>query len=200
MNNKDVKGIAVISIADGEKLGTVDQAYVDQASKRIVGFAVGSGGGLLAADSAPAFKIDADEVQSLGPDALTLDRKLEVSGEQTNARYGELAELDELTQRKVVTEGGTFVGQVASVDFDERTFRLTEFEASPGFFKSNRRVPVDQVISVGADLVVVSNAVCAPETNATPANGVSLRTEGRFVVGDVKPTNQPSGASSGDRG
>ncbi len=189
MNNKDVKGIAVISIADGEKLGTVDRAYVDQASKRIVGFAVGSGGGLLAADSAPAFKIDADEVHSLGPDAMTLDRKLEVSGEQTNARYGELTELDELTQRKVVTEGGTFVGQVASVDFDERTFRLTEFEASPGFFKSNRRVPVDQVISVGADLVVVSDAVCAPETDAASTNGVKLRTEGHFVVGDVTRTD-----------
>ena len=186
MNNKDVKGIAVISIADGTKLGAVERAYLDPEAKRLVGFAFGAGGGLLAGETEATSLVDVDKIHSLGPDALTLDRPDAAQGQETGAAGGSLIDLDELTKRKVVTDGGTFVGQVASVEFDERSFRLTQIEASPGFFKSNRTIPIDQVISLGSDVVVVSDAVCASEAATA---GATSGAEGRFVVGDV--TAQP---------
>ena len=161
MNGKHVKGLAVISITDGEKLWTVDRVYLDPAGKRVVGLALKRGGGLLSPE-APNL-VDADDVHSLGPDAITLADKGALRGDQTSARLGELVELDDLPKRKAVTEGGTLVGHVAGVDFDERTFRLTQVEVSPGFFKTNKHIPIEQVVSIGHDVVVVADAVCAPE-------------------------------------
>ena len=184
VNSKQLKGLAVISIADGEKLGTVDGIFVEPAAKQVVGFAVKHGGGLL--HPAQPDLIDVDDVHSLGPDALTLDDKGRIRGDQTRARRNELVELDDLLKRKVVTEGGTFVGQVAGVDVDEATFRLQQVEVSPGFFKSNRQVPIDQVVSVGHDLIVVADAVCAADAGAGGSMPVA-EGDRRFVVGDVVP-------------
>ena len=182
MNSKHVRGLAVVSIADGAKVGSLDRAYLDPALKQIVGFALASGGGLLGS-SEPAMTIDTDEIHSLGPDAMTVDSATAARGVRTSSSAETLVDLDDLTKRKVLTEGGTLVGNLVSVDFDERTFRLTHVEASPGFFKSNKHVPIDQVISIGHDLVVVADAVCAVEGSSDSDH--AQRAEGRFVVGDV---------------
>ena len=183
MNSKHVKGTAVVSIADGAKIGTIDRAYFDPATKQVVGFSLASGGGLLSGGGEPAMTIDIDEIHSLGPDALTVDSAAAARGQRTSAATESLVDMDDLTKRKVLTEGGTLVGQLASVDFDEKGFRLTDIEVSPGFFKSNKKVPIDQIVSIGSDVVVVADAVCAPE--AGTAADTPTRAEGRFVVGDV---------------
>jgi uncharacterized protein YrrD len=186
VNSKQIKGLAVISIADGEKLGTVDQVFLDPAQKQVVGFAVRHGGGLMAPDSAAPELVDVDDVHALGHDAVTLADKGAVRGDQTRARLDQLMEIDDLTKLKAVTEGGTAVGQVASVDFDDRAFRLEQIEVSPGFFKSNKHVPIGQVVSIGRDLIVVHDAVCAPEPETTEAD----TGERRFVVGDVATSDR----------
>jgi uncharacterized protein YrrD len=102
-------------------------------------------------------------------------------GEETSARYGGLVGLDALTTHTVVTEGGTNVGNVAAIDFDERTFSLRAVEVSPGLFTANQDIPADQVVSIGVDVLVVTDAVCAPEpdevTGSTPAGE-----ERRYVI------------------
>ena len=180
MNSKNLKGLAVISIADGEKLGTLDRVYLDPTAKRVVGFAV-KHGGLFAGGELGL--IDVDDVHALGQDALTLADKGAVRGDRTRARLDQLVDLDELVKHRAVTEGGTFVGQVTGVEVDRTSFHLAELEISPGFFKSNKLVPVGQVVSIGHDLVVVADAVCAPE-GAAPTAPV----DHRFVVGDVSPS------------
>ena len=186
MNSKQIKGLAVISIADGEKLGTVDQVFLDPAQKQVVGFAVRHGGGLLAPATEAPDLIDVDDVHAIGPDAVTLADKGAVRGDQTRARLDQLVEVDELSKLKAVTEGGTVVGQIASVEIDERAFGLKEIEVSPGFFRSNRHIPIAQVVSIGHDLVVVDDAVCAPGPETAGAD----TGERRFVVGDVTPSEQ----------
>ena len=91
-----------------------------------------------------------------------------------NAAAGSSVPLDEVTKRKVVTEGGADVGNVASLEFDERSFRVTQVEVSPGFFKSNHHVPADQVVRIGPDVVVVADAVVPTAdtgAGAVPASG-----------------------------
>ena len=180
MNHKHLKGLAVISIADGEKLGTIDQVYLDPVAKRVVGFAIKHGGGLLSPETPNL--IDVDDIHSLGPDALTLADKGALRGDQTTARLADLVEIDDLLKRKVVTENGTFVGQVAGADFAEHGFDIEQIEVSPGFFKSNKHVASDQVVSIGHDVVVVVDAVCAAEGSDA---GMTPASERRFVVGDV---------------
>lgn len=191
MNSKQLKGLAVISIQDGEKLGTIDRVFIDADAKKVVGFGVGQGGGLLPmAESSEPELIDVDDVHAVGHDAVTLADKGAIRGDQTRAQLEGLMELDELIKLKVVTEGGTVVGEVASVEINDRGFAFRELEVSPGFFKSNRHLPIREVISIGLDLVVVDNAVIAEMglddgTSATDGDAG----DSRFVVGDVRPSS-----------
>jgi len=190
MNSKDVKGIAVISIADGRKLGTVDHAYLDPAAKRVAGFAANCGGGLFEAPDR-GLLIDTAQVHSLGPDALTLADATAATGKAIEEAYGDLLFLSDLDGRQVVTEGGTDVGQVVSADFDERTFALTALETSPGHFQANQRLPIEQVITLGQDVIVVSDAVRqsggggtvpAQEQEQQPAGPTDAVTAGHVTV------------------
>ena len=179
MNSKQINGLAVIDIADGTKLGSLEGAFLDPAGKRIVGFGVvpsdGAGGAAFVA---------ADAVHAVGPDALTVDDASKLSAAPVGAAGAGLVDLGELIKQKVVTEGGAFVGQVASVEFDERSFLLTQVEVSPGRFKSNTAVPIEHVVSIGGDMLVVADAVVAADDEAAPT---AEPTTSRFIVGDLEP-------------
>ncbi len=188
MNSKQVKGLSVISIADGKKLGSISHIFIDPVQKQVVGFSVGGSHSLLSTDPDQGMVVDAKDVHSLGPDALTLTNTSAARGDATNSSYGGLLDAEQLTKRKVLTEGGTMVGQVASLEFDPATYRITGIETSPGFFKSNQMIPVEQVTNIGEELVLVSDAVCAGDPNNAAGSGtVTSSSAGRFVVGDVEP-------------
>jgi uncharacterized protein YrrD len=161
MTLKDLKGMTVISIEDGTKIGTISRVYVDPTEKRVVGISVDPGSSLLEADSTKL--IDVSDIRSLGPDALTIEDASKVEGKETNTRWMDLFDMDRMTNDKVVSEGGEHVGGVAAVHFDPQDFTLTAIEVSPGFFKTNRLVPIDMVTTIGPDMMIVSDEVCQPE-------------------------------------
>jgi uncharacterized protein YrrD len=161
MTLKDLQGMAVISIDDGTKIGTISRVYIDPEKRRLVGISVDPGSSLLEVDTTKL--IDVSDIHSLGPDALTIDDASKVQGNETNARWMDLLDMDRMTNDKVVSEGGEAVGGVAAVEFNPQDFALTGIEVSPGFFKTNKLVPIDQVTTIGPDMIIVSNAVCQPE-------------------------------------
>jgi uncharacterized protein YrrD len=161
VSTKLVKGTAVVSLADGAKLGTVDHVYLDPARKEIVGFSFHQGGGLFGSKASGL--VDVSDVHAFGDDAVTVSDVSTIRSELAlSAQRDELIELEDLLKRKVLTEGGVFVGQIVSVRFGHDSYRLTGIEVSPGFFKDNRVLPADSVRQIGSELVVVSDAVCAP--------------------------------------
>ena len=173
VNSKHLKGITVLGIADGERLGSIERAYLDPTNRRIAGFAVSALGGFMQPELDRL--VDAEEVHSLGPDVMTVADTLSPIGRKINARYADFIDLNQLIGRQVITEGGTAIGQIASIDFDQASFRLTQMEVSPGFYATVTILPIDQVITIGLDIVVVVNAVGDPSgprqasTTATPA-------------------------------
>ena len=188
MNSKELKGIPVLSIDDGEKLGSVSRAYVDAAQKRIVGFAYNAGGGFLKAESEP--KLDADEVHTLGPDALMLDKKVGETGASMSERYSQLLILDDIGSLPVLSESGISVGQIASVDFDHHSYQLTQIEVSPGHFKSNQAILIDQVLTIGRDYVIVQDAVVTPATppeETEPATSAEMKEEVTVYEAKMEP-------------
>ncbi len=182
MNSKQLKGLAVISIADGEKLGAIERVLIDPVGRKVVGFAVREGGGGILPtpmDSTDEDYIDIDDIHALGQDAVTLDDKGKVRGDNTRAMGDKLVDLDDLSKLKVVTEGGTYVGDLDSAEIDDRSFAFTELEVSPGFFQSNRHIPIGQVVNIGTELIVVGDTVATDE-----AATVDSSERRRFVVGD----------------
>ncbi len=170
MNSKQVKGIMVLSIADGRQIGTIERAYLDPAGRRVAGFAVDAEGGFLRPELHRL--VDAEEVHSLGPDVMTLRDATSARGESITSRYAELVDLDTVTKLNAVTEDGKNVGHIVSVDFDEASFQITQIHVSPGYFTNGATIPIDQIITLGSDVVVVTIAVGdASKSDLTTASG-----------------------------
>jgi uncharacterized protein YrrD len=169
MNSKTIRGLTVINIADGTQVGTIDQGYLDLAAKQVVGFSITNGLGPFggARDNAPT--VAAAAIHSLGPDAVTLDDVTAAHAAWVDGAYGPLESLTAVIGRKVVTDGGTDVGEVVSLEFDERTFAITAVEVSPGFLKANTHVPLDQLVRMGQDVLVVADV--AAKRDPSPVAG-----------------------------
>jgi sporulation protein YlmC with PRC-barrel domain len=161
MNSKQIRGLPVINIADGTRVGTVDLVYLDLAARQVVGFSITDGVGPFggARDNAPT--VAASRVHSLGPDALTLEDVAAAHTAWVDGTYGPLETLQDLVGRKVITEGGTDVGHVVAVAFDEATFAVSDIEVSPGLLKANVTIPLAQLVRIGQDVVVVADVAAA---------------------------------------
>lgn len=169
MNSKQIRGLTVINIADGTEVGTVDQVFLDLAAKQVVGFSITDGIGPFGGGRDNAPTVAASSVHSLGPDALTLDDVAAAHAAWVRAAFGALVPLDDVVGRRVVTEGGSNIGDVVSLGFDEQTFALTEVEVSPGFFKTNTHIPLERIVRIGQDVVVVADVAVAAGELATVA-------------------------------
>lgn len=177
MNDKQLKGIPVISVADAEQLGTVERAYLDPESRQIVGFSFHQSGGFLQPESAPL--VDTSDIQSFGPDVLTLANPAMIRGKDTAARYADLMDVDRLHGRQVFTEDGQELGKIDSIEFDEHSYRLTGFELGTGFFDNPQPVLVDDIVTIGAEVIVVRNTVVERRHEAIPdAPTTSLDAQG----------------------
>jgi len=167
MNSKQIHGLSVINIADGTQVGTVDQVFLDLAAKQVVGFSITNGVGPFggARDNAPT--VAASGVHSLGPDALTLDDVTAAHAAWVGEAYGTLASLDDVVGRKVITESGTNLGEVVSLGFDDHTFAITKVEVSPGFLKTNTHIPLDHLVRIGQDVLVVADHALAAREPVT---------------------------------
>jgi uncharacterized protein YrrD len=64
---------------------------------------------------------------------------------------------DEIEREKVITESGDEIGEVSSVSFSDNTFLLESVEVSRGFLSGNAVIPMNQVVSVGEDVIVVKD-------------------------------------------
>ncbi|MGH2560875.1 MAG: PRC-barrel domain-containing protein [Thermomicrobiales bacterium] len=184
---KDLKGLTVVSIAEGDKVGLINRIYLDPQSRKIGGLSVEPGGSLLEPDSRKL--IDIDDIHSLGPDALTLADKDAVCGDQTNERWMELVDLDDVVKEKVVTEGGEYVGQVTTIQFESSTWSLTGVEVSPGFFRDNKMIGNEDVTTIGPELVIVSDSVCADTSE--PAVTDEPDSQPRWVVEETATAERP---------
>lgn len=180
MNSKHINGISVVSLDAGEKLGNVNDIVFEEAGRRIAALGVHVASGSRAADLADPSWLAAKDVHAIGPDALTVQS---VSVLHESPPADATLHLDDLLKRKVVTASGVYVGQVASVEVADDSPAVTEIEVSPGLLKSNRMVPIDQVSTIGEEMVIVSDAVAEDQASAES----EPQPETGHLVGDVEP-------------
>ena len=174
MNSRQLHELQVLSLESGEKLGTLARTYLDGPQKRLAGFAFTESGGFLKVESEP--NIDTTDVRTVGPDAVIVDRRESVQGDAVNAHYADFLVLDELIHRPVLSRNGTSVGRVASVEFDNRSFRLTEIEVQHGRFAVHQQIPIRQVVTIGPDYVIVNDG--------------AIRLGDAPVIAAVEPTSE----------
>jgi len=190
-SNQEISGIPVISIETGQRLGTVDQIVLEPDGRTIAAFTVQSvtGGGMLSPEQPTASWLLADDIHAIGPDAVTVnnpDRLRETIDRKDYLLVGDLI------RRKVVTEGGALIGDVAAVNFDQQSREVTGFDISGGLFKANPTIDIQHLVNIGSDLIIVDDSTSAEQTAAagdtttTPASDAD-----RNVVGDVSTSDEP---------
>lgn len=159
---KELAGLAVIDVRDGKKLGTVSETVVSPDDGRLLGFVLKSGGMLSREESA----VEIDDVRSVGADAITVEgEEIIHRPEATQPNFQEARTGDRtLIGRKIVTQGGTVLGQVADLVINEEARRLGSILIGGGVFESRDAIPAARVVSVGPDVVIVTDEGVPDET------------------------------------
>ena len=101
--------------------------------------------------------VDAGDVRSIGPDAITVEGQAvtqtpaNVADKIKAARSAERA----LVGKRVVTKDGAVAGTITDYSVDERALRIVALTLGGGMFERDQTVPADQIVSVGPDVVVI---------------------------------------------
>jgi uncharacterized protein YrrD len=176
---RQLMGLPVISIDDGESQGKIHDVVYDPRQGRLIGFVVQRGGGFLSRPD--SFWLASEALHALGEDAATVPSaaSLQPAGAareqaETGADAGE-----PVLGKRLLTEGGKFLGNVDDVLIDRESRRVVAYEVSGGVWQDMMRgqtaVPVDQIISIGSAAVIVPDIVA--DRVAETTGGLAAATE-----------------------
>lgn len=163
----ELHGLAVMTLADGSRLGRVQDVVFHALSGRIVGFLVDPGG-LLAR---PRF-LPAGKVQSLGADALTVADADALTDAPNAGAEPDTLEAKMLAGRAVISETGTALGTVKDVLVETDALVVPSLVLVTSFLDNalhgRPTLPLSLVRTVGKDTLVVPNSYDpkAAENNA----------------------------------
>jgi sporulation protein YlmC with PRC-barrel domain len=162
-------GAAVVSLADGSTLGSIDQVFFDPRRMAVAGFTFHHGGGLFGGGSTGL--VDISDVHAFGPDAITISDVSVIRSELAiESQRGDLLDLEELIHRPVLTVAGTRVGRVAAVQFGDTSYRLVALDVAGERQDERLRIAVDDIKTIGDDLIIV-----ADRYNTAPQHGEASR-------------------------
>lgn len=155
MDVKSLKGIAVVSIEQGEKVGMVDNILFDLDNRRVIAFKLIKPGLMRSG----GIVLTMTDVENIGKDAVMIQNKERIRELKEERDLQNRPDLGTLSSLRVVTQDGTYVGNVATVQFETRNGVITDLEITGGGLmdrlRRNQSIPAREVISIGADVVVV---------------------------------------------
>jgi sporulation protein YlmC with PRC-barrel domain len=153
MRSATLRGLAIISIAEGTRLGRVDDLLIDIAERRIVA--------LHCSDQGRRFIVPFQHVRNIGKDAITVESSQVTQIEGQGAQTPDTLRLDAFLKLKAVDESGTLVGTVSQLDIDATTGRLVSLDAHRGgvlgLGGTTTTVAAEHIRAVGPELVTVAN-------------------------------------------
>lgn len=158
MKWSDLKDTPVVSVADAARLGFVDDAYLDAAGRQVLGFAVRRGG-LVTHRSAMRYS----DVQAIGEDAVTVRDAAVLNDPGRFSQLDTGVTAEKVRGLEVVTEGGSKVGSVGDLAFDDNVSSVTSLILSENLLDRLRgqehTIPATAIQSVSDQLLVVDNGV-----------------------------------------
>lgn len=156
MRADELKGRAVVTLADATRIGRIDDVLFDASYHDVLGFRV-KAGAFRRAEALPRAS-----VRAVGADAITVtdhaainspDRFEELDGAQT---------LSGIEHTKVVTEGGALLGSIVSVELDDNAEHVLGYTLdAPLLDRVRGRAPWIRAEDVSriSDLMIVPEAV-----------------------------------------
>ena len=166
MTTRLVKGTPVVSLADGETLGSIDHVYFDPERLAVVGFTFHKGGLLGGGTSG---LVETTDVHAFGPDAVTItDISVVKNDLAVESRRGDLLDLEELLKRPVMTDSGTRLGHVAAIQFGDASHRLTAIDVVAAGSDEHCRIAAAEIQAIGDEMIIVADPSAVTAADKAP--------------------------------
>jgi sporulation protein YlmC with PRC-barrel domain len=169
MKATSLKGMSVVSINEGQRLGTIDDLLVDPQARRIAAAVVpiGAASRVLPSLDERTKIISFDDVCSIGNDAVTVESAKPADKARRQTLDG-LPSLHDVIGLKVVDAAGTLLGRVDDLEFDVPHGQITELVVQSGGVLgvggSSDAIPAAAIHSLGPDLVMVAQQARATKS------------------------------------
>ena len=124
MDAQTLKGMAIVSLQESTKLGSVEQPLLDLTARRVAALRVTGEHG--------AFVLPFDRIARIGADAITVESSAATQTPSTGGAADGLIDLREIEKLKVVDSEGTLLGKVTRVEFDPASGEITQLAAHKG--------------------------------------------------------------------
>ena len=150
-----VKGLPVITMAEGKQVGKIDDLVVDPERKAVSWLRLHTGGML----GGERLWVSAAAVHFVGEDAVTINAEADARAPADAPEALALVKAKrEVIGCKVITENGERLGEVCDYEFDPNTFALTSLSVPPGMNVVGEilAIPGDKVLTIGEDMIVVA--------------------------------------------
>ncbi|MDQ6602297.1 MAG: PRC-barrel domain-containing protein [Chloroflexota bacterium] len=162
INARTLIGRAVVSVADGEKVGAISNLQFDLAQRMVLGLLIGGDGGIFNREKPSA--IPFNQVHTFGRDAVTIRDKSGIAVAD-GAPHNTAATLDDLKKR-VVTTGGEVIGDGDDLVFDDASGAITALQLAPhggflGIGATTHTLPMEEIVEFGRDVITVHNTALA---------------------------------------
>ena len=113
IRTSQLHGMGVVDVDSAAKLGEIDELFFDLERRSFAGVSVSRGGTLLSGED--HLLLPAAAIESIGEDAVMVRSGVLAEGLELHTRASSL------TGRAVVTEGGTHLGAIDDILFEEGT-------------------------------------------------------------------------------
>ena len=160
---KSLIGKPVITLADGKQVGETHDVVYSAAAGRLIGFTLLQNAGLFKRGN--TYWLPAESIHSIGEDAITIQASSlltpvngDVNDYAAEAGHGVLG-------KRLMTEEGKFLGSIDDVLVERASMKVVAYAISGGLiqdlYQGQTDGPVDTVISIGQDVVVVPSSLQA---------------------------------------
>jgi len=152
MHSAALKGMAIVSITEGTRLGRVDDIWLDIAQRSVTA--------LQCSDQGKRFIVPFQLVKNIGQDAITVQNSQATQVDGQNGLAPGTVRLDDFLKLKVVDESGAFIGNVSQVDIDVANGQMLSLNAHKGgvlgLGGTTTAIPAEQIHAIGQELVTVA--------------------------------------------
>ena len=157
--SRELKGMPVLTLQEGERLGQVRELILDPATRQVVA---------LVLDQRTSGKeeqvVATANVRNVGTTAITVEDRSSLVPLNRIPRFQELARARKPVQGKMVmSESGTRLGQVDDMEVDVETFQIVSLVLK-GLLGRRRVISADRVRTIGADAIVVRDEPTGTDT------------------------------------
>lgn len=159
MNPDKLKGVAVVALDDGARLGRVSGTLFDRATLQLRALQVKSDG--------HGFIVPFQQVRAIGADAVMVGSSHESQAASSAGEYAQLIDYDAIKKLKVVDSTGTYAGTIHNLEVDPasgKTLRLIVHKGGVlGLGGETTTIDSSAITGVGPELItVIATATAEP--------------------------------------